>query len=81
MKFEQIIITAVVLLLGFAWYSEIYVPNKIKNAVEEMEKCVEWETHINNLYAKGFPQLAAQEKMEQQCKDIHPIKYTYKKAN
>lgn len=81
MKGEHICIIAVILLLAFAWYSKTYVPNKIKAATEEMEKCVEWETHANNWYAKGGPRLYYQEEMEQRCKDIHPIKYTYKKVN
>lgn len=74
------ILLASVLILAFAWYSESYVPNKIKNAVRQMERCVEWENHINtHPWLDG--QLVYQDKVEQECKDIHPIKYTFKSTS
>lgn len=78
MKFT--IIIASVLIIAFAWYSESYVPSKIENAVRQMERCVEWENHINtHPYLDG--QLVAQDKVEQECKDIHPIKYNFKSSS
>ena len=71
-------VIAAILLIVSVWCSVSYWNYKIKIAVADMEHCVEWEAHINRLYSKGIGPLEAQEKMEQQCKDIHPIKYTYK---
>ena len=69
------ILLACILMFAVAWYVESYVPTKIEIAVRQMERCVEFENHIN-IHPWLDGQLIAQDKIEQECKDIHPIKYT-----